>query len=698
MDKKAGFSKVRTSTCLHKVYPTEGAYSGGIVFHRYFGIGEGIGYTKAECEAMWGTIKLEDHDQFLHTASRATDEASAAAVAAGSTMDVNLHIGMCVEVYWSDDDEWFPGIIKDEAIEGGGTHVVLLAYDDGNDIWHNMEQEDHRAVPETAARLNKLTCDNLRDLLTRRGVSCAGRKKELVARCLRTPVPTAAPVPATTATTTTSAAASTTATTTTSAAASTTATTTTSVADGSDDMTLQQFLTTTNNTARTATTATVAPTQADAATTTTSAATSTTITTTTSAADGSDDMTLQQFLATTNNTARTAITATVAPTQADAPYPGVCLEVYWDEEEVWFACIVTKQRGTSPDIHHRCAYDDGITVWHDLKKEKHRVIAANEDRLTKLTCPILRTLLTQKGASVSGNKKQLVQRVLQSSVTHAAAAASITAPAPATAVVPSSAPAATATVATTIETPALTVTNLTTEIGQVDTLLTAKCKFARTHEERMQDRKKSEAERSAAVGTSSSVKQLTPAGQSSLMTTTQLCNKIDSEARALYGLAARGAGSHYAERDGYNLLTYKASDLVAWGSDHRWAPGHTDMTKLPDAITSIRDVSQWSCVNVTPDGSHVVFKRLAKNLFCRGSRASARRTKFKWTIEMSDWFAAATAGLGKKSIPFVPLRDEASERWGARAPEIENLQNRIKSRDQARKEGRRVAWDRSVQL
>ena len=644
MDKKAGFYKVRTSTCLHKVYPTEGVYSGGIVFHRYFGIGEGIGYTKAECEAMWGTIKLEDHDQFLHTASRATDEASAAAVAAGSTMDVNLHIGMCVEVYWSDDDEWFPGIIKDEAIEGGGTHVVLLAYDDGNDIWHNMEQEDHRAVPETAARLNKLTCDNLRDLLTRRGVSCAGRKKELVARCLRTPVPTAAPVPATTATTTTSAAASTTATTTTSAAASTTATTTTS------------------------------------------------------AADGSDDMTLQQFLATTNNTARTAITATVAPTQADAPYPGVCLEVYWDEEEVWFACIVTKQRGTSPDIHHRCAYDDGITVWHDLKKEKHRVIAANEDRLTKLTCPILRTLLTQKGASVSGNKKQLVQRVLQSSVTHAAAAASITAPAPATAVVPSSAPAATATVATTIETPALTVTNITTEIGQVDTLLTAKCKFARTHEERMQDRKKSEAERSAAVGTSSSVKQLTPAGQSSLMTTTQLCNKIDSEARALYGLAARGAGSHYAERDGYNLLTYKASDLVAWGSDHRWAPGHTDMTKLPDAITSIRDVSQWSCVNVTPDGSHVVFKRLAKNLFCRGSRASARRTKFKWTIEMSDWFAAATAGLGKKSIPFVPLRDEASERWGARAPEIENLQNRIKSRDQARKEGRRVAWDRSVQL
>ena len=28
---------------------------------RNYGVGEGIGYTKAECEKMWGELNLDDH-------------------------------------------------------------------------------------------------------------------------------------------------------------------------------------------------------------------------------------------------------------------------------------------------------------------------------------------------------------------------------------------------------------------------------------------------------------------------------------------------------------------------------------------------------------------------------------------------------------------------------------------------------------
>ena len=41
--------------------------------------------------------------------------------------------------------------------------------------------------------------------------------------------------------------------------------------------------------------------------------------------------------------------------------PGTCLDVYWDDIEVWFPCIVKSERveedGTTISL---CAYDDGI--------------------------------------------------------------------------------------------------------------------------------------------------------------------------------------------------------------------------------------------------------------------------------------------------------------------------------------------------
>jgi hypothetical protein len=42
-------------------YPVTGEFSGGIVFRRTYGIGKGIGFTKAQCEEMWGSIRLDDH-------------------------------------------------------------------------------------------------------------------------------------------------------------------------------------------------------------------------------------------------------------------------------------------------------------------------------------------------------------------------------------------------------------------------------------------------------------------------------------------------------------------------------------------------------------------------------------------------------------------------------------------------------------
>ena len=95
----------------------------------------------------------------------------------------------------------------------------------------------------------------------------------------------------------------------------------------------------------------------------------------------------------------------------------------------------------------------------------------------------------------------------------------------------------------------------------------------------------------------------------------------------------------------------------------------TDMSKLPEAVTSVRNVQNWACVNTYVDGERIVFKRAAPTLYLRGCRASQRRTKFKWTDEQTEWFAKATCGLMKKTIPFLPLVEQANDMWGHRAPE-----------------------------
>ena len=101
------------------------------------------------------------------------------------------------------------------------------------------------------------------------------------------------------------------------------------------------------------------------------------------------------------------------------------------------------------------------------------------------------------------------------------------------------------------------------------------------------------------------------------ITATQTCKQIDRHARAMYGIAARGDGGGYAERDGYNLITFNRKDLLAWGGDHVWKVGDTDMTKLPEAVTSVRHVAHWRCVNTSVDGDLVVFKRSSPCMYRR---------------------------------------------------------------------------------
>ena len=46
----------------------------------------------------------------------------------------------------------------------------------------------------------------------------------------------------------------------------------------------------------------------------------------------------------------------------------------------------------------------------------------------------------------------------------------------------------------------------------------------------------------------------------------------------------------------------------------------------------------------------------------RGQLAQSRRRNFKWTAEMSQWFAGETDNLSKKAISFAELREQAEAR------------------------------------
>ena len=102
------------------------------------------------------------------------------------------------------------------------------------------------------------------------------------------------------------------------------------------------------------------------------------------------------------------------------------------------------------------------------------------------------------------------------------------------------------------------------------------------------------------------------------------------------------------------------------------------------------------CVNRFADGDRIVFRRPTPSFPVRGSSAKRRTQKFEWTIPMSKWLHNKTHNLSRKCIPFTQLVFEAEMQWGYKAPQQEHLENKIASRDAARKKGAVVKWVRDI--
>ena len=123
------------------------------------------------------------------------------------------------------------------------------------------------------------------------------------------------------------------------------------------------------------------------------------------------------------------------------------------------------------------------------------------------------------------------------------------------------------------------------------------------------------------------------------------------------------------------------------------------MSRMPKNIACCYDTTDWECVNTYADGDGVVFERPLPPMVVRGCGALPRRKNFNWLKPMSVWLQSKTHHLGFKSVPFAHLVEEADDKWGYIAPKLEHLQNKIKSREKAKKDGRPPPqWVRDVTL
>lgn len=171
----------------------------------------------------------------------------------------------------------------------------------------------------------------------------------------------------------------------------------------------------------------------------------------------------------------------------------------------------------------------------------------------------------------------------------------------------------------------------------------------------------------------------------------QTVDDIGRHAKALYVLSTVGTrrDDRQHEREGYNLLVLSQNKMCQWNPDaHVWRSGDTDMSKLHPLISAFYNTDGWICINTYADGDGVVFKRPSPAVSVRGCGALARRKNFHWTVDMGKWLHRQTHNLGMKQVPFTQLVQDAEVLWGYEAPKLEHLQNKIKSREQAKKEGR----------
>ena len=91
---------------------------------------------------------------------------------------------------------------------------------------------------------------------------------------------------------------------------------------------------------------------------------------------------------------------------------GDCLQVWWDEPEGFWGCVVAEQK---PDVRSTtasyCLYDDGEKRWHNLEREKIRIIPPSNMMLCKLDSTVIRDrlLLEQVNFRDDANEAELVE-------------------------------------------------------------------------------------------------------------------------------------------------------------------------------------------------------------------------------------------------------------------------------------------------
>jgi hypothetical protein len=176
------FKGVALKTSQFKRYPTTGEFAGGVMFWRYYGHGPGIGFTKPQCEQMWGTLKLEDHMMTTVPVSNKGEGDAPASIPTTNhaSSATTLRVGDSVRVWW--EDAYFSAVIMDKDTTADGEH--LCYYDDGSKLWHKLVTERWEWIAPTAERLGNLSVAQVKSRLREAGLALSGNKSALVNRLL----------------------------------------------------------------------------------------------------------------------------------------------------------------------------------------------------------------------------------------------------------------------------------------------------------------------------------------------------------------------------------------------------------------------------------------------------------------------------------------------------------------------------------
>ena len=150
-------------------------------------MGDGIGITQEQCEAMWNNIQLDDHvmtvlsDDYVDAAA-ATDVAAASINVTAATTNVALP-GDCVEVWWDEDEQYFPCVVTQQRADSDDSTASECKYDgETQRHWHDLEEERFRHILPTVGRLSNLTVPVIRQRLRKEGkvFDSTARKPALV--------------------------------------------------------------------------------------------------------------------------------------------------------------------------------------------------------------------------------------------------------------------------------------------------------------------------------------------------------------------------------------------------------------------------------------------------------------------------------------------------------------------------------------